>query len=271
MIPTASPAEPQVEYASALTSAADRVVDIIDPAGVRRAMILLLVGALLSGGCVAVCFLTLSYFESIRYSGGAEALAAFIFHAMVYISTIAVHVVANLILQRSTKFAETPGEMKTRIGLDVAASIALLLIGVWPLLMVWSNRSSGLSDFDFWLVVPMVCFGVLGLSAYRLRMTYIRLASIAATAGRRGLRTGLRFLGWTKFLVEMVWLMLFPLAGITAYFEISDLSIPLLIGFALGCGVYGIILILMLVFHSMLIGLRFGRTGGFEVRLATPA
>lgn len=194
--------------------------------------------AVLSGCCVASCFVAL-----------LMGMVGAVIHALVVAATLASAIVAE------GKLGVGSVAAPLHRFLDLVAGFGLLGIGAAPLVIV--SFSPGKESL--WVLGG--CFAMLAISTYRHRLQYQRLADVAAAGGGQSLPNRLRRLGIWKMLYEAAWLgcCALTLVGASVTKE-ENWIITAFAGF-LGCGGFGIIWIVMIVYHAQLAALLRRNTG----------
>lgn len=226
-------------------------IDALAAAQLAPLLKLLLVVAVLCGPCVATCFAVLA-----RWPFAAEL------HLAVYAAILTAAILAGM---RQNRLAAVFPALRspTRAVLDLIAGVGLAILGLLP--VVWQ-----LSDwFGPYRSGPMlavmgspiaVAFTLLAGTTYRLLLQYHALATVMASIGRPKLARSLRVLGWTKFVVETVWLACcaFPLLVLAIspflqqfrFAQTQDWLIVPAFGALIGVSVFAIVWIMMIVTHA---------------------
>jgi hypothetical protein len=207
-----------------------RPAENIDPrwASIARWMIGLTV---LSAGCVATCFLTM-----------ATNNDAGIVQVVVFAATLWVAIVVGAWL------GELGSRNATEVVLDSVAGLGLLIVGAIPvgLMLDLDEGTAG-------AVILGVGYVMMGATTWRHVLVYRRLAQWAALANSPTLRGFLVSLGYMKLVWEGLWL---ACCGMTLFVAAMDQSDDLIVFLAfaslIGCGIYGIIWIWMMVVHVLL-------------------
>ncbi len=216
-----------IEYASSESGAA------IDP-GLVSAATPMLWTAILSGGCVAVCF------GSFGQVPMMSVLHLFIYAAILIIATIA------------GKRFFVPGA-GLRTALDLVACMGLIGIMFAPLLApVFQEQNENRG------IMPLgVCFLLMAITTTRHLLLYRSIAGVLQLADRRGLARSFLVMGWVKMIYEGLWLMCCALP-LMMYQDRSmgreeDVAVFLAFGALFGCFGFGLIWIWMIISHTMLV------------------
>lgn len=97
-----------------------------------------------------------------------------------------------------------------------------------------------------------VSFLPMAVSCWRHVLLYRQLARIVRERGGRRLAAGLSGLGVTKFVIETFWLGSCGMAGLQLMMGWEDPVIFFAFAALIGCGVFGILWIWMIVMHALL-------------------
>src|SRR4051812_12952160 len=158
----------------------------------RRAFRLLLLLSILSGLCVASCFLTFT-----------ETMVATIIHVLVFTTTIALAVRFGQSMMRVMSWADDPSRGR-RLVLDLIALLGVAMIGAAP--VAYQFRDT-VSDPAKSLAVALlgVAYGLMALTTARHVMLYRLLAGLCRGIQRPGMARSLVVLGWFKAIYEFLW------------------------------------------------------------------
>ncbi len=219
-----------IEYASSENIAS------IDP-GLVAASKPMLWTAILSGLCVASCFVTFT-----------QHPVATMLHVIIYVAILAAGGLAG------SRFR--PAGVGARTMLDLVASIGLvgiMLAPVFaPLFMTGHLGAKG------GLIMLGICFLLMAATTARHVMLYRAVSQMLLRVGRRGLSRSFLVMGWVKTIYEGIWLMCcaLPLMMIDRNLPgrgTEEFAIFLALGALFGCGGFGLIWIWMIISHSMLL------------------
>ncbi|HEX8322474.1 MAG TPA: hypothetical protein VF595_01055 [Tepidisphaeraceae bacterium] len=206
----------------------------------------LLVVAVLSGFCVASCFLVFS-----------SQLFGVTLHALVYVAILTTAVLAGRRMALAAGLFPAV-RSRARICLDLLATVGLVIIGFGPLLH-WVLVRGGYLSFDEngIAAVLAVAFGLLAATGYRHVLQYRAVANMVGAVGAN--RGGLVGLGWVKCVIETIWLTTCFVGLAAAALENvmrnagvqSGEGLAFVCAFAalFGIPVYGVLWLVMIGFH----------------------
>jgi hypothetical protein len=205
-----------------------RPMDGLDPRCAAAAR-LLVVLAVLSAACVAVCFLTLAT------AGAAGFVQIFVFAATLLVA-----------VRVGSRIGQMGEVSQKQLFLDLMAGLGLLVVGLAPV-GIWIRI-----DNEPGFLLLGGGYALMSLTTWRHVLMYRTLAAWAARADRRSLRNSLLGLGYVKFAFEGIWLGCCAAALTLIQTSIEDVAIVLAVAAFVGCLGYGGIWIWMIIVHARL-------------------
>jgi hypothetical protein len=206
----------------------------------------MLVLSVLSGLCVASCFLTFT-----------ETLIAAIVHLAVFTATIVWALMAGTSLFQLIPPNDDPGRTR-RVVMDFAALAGIGIIGIAPL-FVFSKGASATTNLVATSSLAAAYF-LMTITTVRHVMLYRLLAGVCRTINRYRMARALLVLGWVKAIYEFLWLG--SCAGALMLIAGKELDMPssateMAVGFALaalfGVAGFALVWIWMIVTHALLL------------------
>ena len=209
----------------------------------------LLVVAVLCGPAVATCFAVIAHWRM-----------AAVLHLAVYAALLWSAVLAGVKQNRLAGSLFPALHSPARAVLDTIAGVGLAIIGAGPLLWQLLNPAR----YNVWgsggpVLTMAAAFTLLAATTYRHLLQYRALATVLKGVGRPRLARSLRVLGWTKFVVETLWLTCcaFPLAFI-AFQQVAryqgrnsdDGVIIFAFGALFGIPVFAVVWVMMIITHA---------------------
>ena len=211
----------------------------------RAAFGWMVVLSILSGLCVAVCFLSFT-----------ETVVAWVIHTLVFAATIAVAIKSGASFMQLIPASDDPGRA-LRLSLDVVALAGVAAIGVSPWVYSFLHANS-LNDSSFAGLLG-VAYLLLTVTTWRHVMFYRLLAGVCRGISRDRVARGLVALGWFKAIYEFLWLgscamtMLVTVGKSSPMFEgAGEFVIYFAVGALFGILGYGVIWMWMIVAHAQL-------------------
>jgi hypothetical protein len=165
---------------------------MLDGAAARKALGWMLMLAILSGLCVAVCFLSFT-----------ETFVAWVIHTLIFGVTIAVGFKSGKALMQMIPSVDDPTRT-ARTALDATALLGIAGIGVSPW-VYFLTQSTSLNDAKFGALLG-VAYLLLAVTSCRHVMLYRLLAGMCRQINRYKLAQSLTVLGWFKAIYESAWL-----------------------------------------------------------------
>jgi hypothetical protein len=212
-------------------------------AAARKAFGWMLVLSILSGLCVAVCFLSFT-----------ETILAWVIHSLIFAITIGVGFKSGKALMQMLG-ADDPGRI-ARMGLDAVALLGVAGIGVSPWVYFLIHGSS-INDAGFGGMLG-VAYLLLTLTSWRHVMLYRVLAGICRQVNRYKLAQSLTILGWFKTIYEFLWLgccsfaLVLAVGGKLMGDDPAEFAVYFAVGALVGILGFAFIWIWMIVAHAQL-------------------
>lgn len=226
---TATPVIPVMEYAT-------QGGETLDPRAkaVARPMMVAAVG---SGLCVAVCFL--GFAEDAR-------LAWVVLHPAIFLTTLGAGVLAGMRLRDG---------VGARMICDLVAGVEVLGLALVPVGFFLISGDLFDDDTSAWLLGA--CYLLMAATTLRHLLLYRQLAAWARQGHWFGLARSLVALGWTKMIFEGLWLgccsATLMLASVDPSGPVEEIIIFLALSSFFGCFVYAAIWIWMMIAHAMVV------------------
>lgn len=203
--------------------------------------------AVMSGLCIAVCFLPM-----MRFPGGR------VIHPVIFAGTIFVAVRCGATMTLAAdRWPALRSSVRTIF--DILALAGLVVIAVAPIFVTFND------DPAAWQIAAAgAAYLMMALTAYRHVLLYRGLSRICAELNWRGLARSFVSLGYFKFVYETLWLLCcgLPLLawGISESKLLGEIHIPdamvfLAFGAFFGCIGYAGIWIWMIIAHARMISL----------------
>ena len=216
-----------IEYASSESGAS------VHP-GLALAATPMLWTAILSGLCVASCFVTFTQHPLAAFSHVCNYVMIFVSAGMA-----------------GTRYR--PPGAAARTVQDIIASVGLMGIMIAPVLfLTYTVQSMSAGPFALG-----ACFLLIAATTSRHLMLYSAVSNALVAANRRGLARSFLVMGWVKMIYEGLWLMCCALP-LMMYQDRSmgreeDVAVFLAFGALFGCFGFGLIWIWMIIAHAMLV------------------